>query len=112
MDVLKSRNRAGRINVPNNVTDAQAVAAAGIQPGSITREQCCPQIEKADGSDKRDLFQFLVMDQVQICGSKRKPPSPDADLSSNFRALLGQNGPLLTFHSSCLIRSPTGFPTR
>src|SRR5712675_480007 len=67
MDILQSPNRVGRINVANNVTDAQAVAAAGIQLGSITRERGCPQIEKADGSDKRDLFQFLVMDQCQIC---------------------------------------------
>src|SRR5260370_830588 len=86
MDLLQSPNRVGRINVPNNVTDAQAVAAAGIQLGSITREQRCPQIEKADGSDKRDLSQFLVMDQCQICWveTTSKTTLTDAELSSNF----------------------------
>src|ERR1700716_1017246 len=46
MDLLQSPNRVGRISVANNVTDTQAVAAAGIQLGSIAREKRCRKSKK------------------------------------------------------------------
>src|SRR5216684_4638606 len=49
MDILQSPNRVGRINVANNVTDAQAVAAAGFQLESIARVQPCRKSKKLMG---------------------------------------------------------------